>query len=123
MKNCESPLRSSTRRTAISANGCHCPGARPSRLSNSSSTDARATGLRPLEPLKMTSCSDSPRSRPAADSPSTQRTASMMLDLPQPLGPTTPTNCPGTGIATGSTKLLKPASLIWVRRTADRSDA
>jgi hypothetical protein len=30
----------------------------------------------------------------ALDSPSTQRTASMMLDLPQPLGPTTPTSWP-----------------------------
>jgi hypothetical protein len=35
---------------------------------------------------------DSPRNSDAFDSPSTQRTASMMFDLPQPFGPTTPTN-------------------------------
>jgi hypothetical protein len=37
--------------------------------------------------LKITSCIDSPRSCLALDSPSTQRTASITLDLPQPLGP------------------------------------
>ncbi len=59
---------------------------------------------------------DSPRSADALDSPSTQRTASITLDLPQPLGPTTPTRSPGTEILVGSTKDLKPASLIWERR-------
>jgi hypothetical protein len=38
--------------------------------------------------------------------------ASMTLDLPHPLGPTTPTSCPGSGMWVGSTKDLKPASLI-----------
>src|SRR2546430_9069267 len=56
------------------------------------------------EPLKMTSCIESPRNAAARDSPSTQRTASMTLDLPQPFGPTTPTSCPGTWIEVGSTK-------------------
>jgi hypothetical protein len=60
-----------------------------------SSTLARLPGLRAVEPLKITSCIDSPRSSEARDSPSTQRTASMMLDLPQPFGPTTPTSWPG----------------------------
>ncbi len=41
----------------------------------------------------------------------------MTLDLPQPFGPTMPTSCPGVPIAVGSTNDLKPASLIWVRRT------
>src|SRR5690606_22675571 len=59
---------------------------------------------------------DSPRSSEALDSPSTQRTASMMLDLPQPLGPTTPTSWPGTSNAVGSTNDLKPASLICFSR-------
>src|SRR6185369_15177580 len=64
---------------------------RPALLSKESSTDARPTGLRSPAPLKITSCIDSPRSAEAFDSPSTQRTASMTLDLPQPLGPTMPT--------------------------------
>jgi len=41
----------------------------------------------------------------------------MMLDLPQPLGPTTPTNCPGRPKAVGSAKDLKPDSLMVCRRT------
>ena len=69
------------------------------------------------EPLKMTSCIDSPRSSAALLSPSTQRTASMTFDLPQPLGPTTPTRLPGTSIWVGSTNDLNPASLICRRRT------
>jgi DnaK suppressor protein len=40
----------------------------------------------------------------------------MMFDLPQPLGPTTPTRLLGKLIEVGSTKDLKPASLILVRR-------
>jgi hypothetical protein len=39
-----------------------------------------------------------------------------MLDLPQPLGPTTPTNCPGNWKVVGSAKDLKPASLIEFSR-------
>ena len=90
---------------------------RPALLSKYSSTDARPTGLRSPAPLKMTSCIDSPRSADAFDSPSTQRTASMTFDLPQPLGPTMPTSCPGVAMVVGSTNDLKPESLIWVRRT------
>src|SRR5947208_9068722 len=87
---------------------------RPGELSNTSSTEARPTGLRSLDPLKMTSCMCSPRSCLAEDSPSTQRTASMTLDLPHPLGPTTPTSWPGTAMVVGSTKDLKPDSLTDV---------
>ena len=68
------------------------PPARWVHLENTSSTLERLAGLRLVVPLKMTSCMDSPRSSLALLSPSTQRTASMMLDLPQPLGPTTPTS-------------------------------
>ena len=89
---------------------------RPALLSKWSSTDARPTGLRSPAPLKITSCIDSPRSAEAFDSPSTQRTASMTFDLPQPLGPTMPTSWPGVAMAVGSTNDLNPASLIWVRR-------
>jgi hypothetical protein len=81
-------------------------------LSKTSSTLARPAGLRRFVPLKITSCIDSPRSSLALLSPRTQRTASMMLDLPQPLGPTTPTSCPGSWKWVGSTKDLKPESLI-----------
>src|SRR5258705_13968162 len=83
---------------------------RPSELSNTSSTEARLTGLRSLDPLKITSAICSPRNCLADDSPSTQRTASITLDLPHPLGPTTPTSCPGTAMVVGSTKDLKPES-------------
>src|SRR5690348_10802820 len=89
---------------------------RPWLLSKNSSTEARPIALRSPAPLKMTSCIDSPRSAEAFDSPSTQRTASMTLDLPQPLGPTMPTSCPGVAIDVGSTKDLNPESLICVRR-------
>src|SRR5499433_3690239 len=91
---------------------------RPWLLSKNSSTDARPTGARSPAPLKITSCIDSPRSAEAFDSPSTQRTASMTFDFPQPLGPTMPTSCPGVAIVVGSTNDLKPASLICVRRNS-----
>src|ERR1700750_1819040 len=96
---------------------------RPRELSKTSSTEARLTGFLSVEPLKITSCMCSPRSCLADDSPSTQRTASMTLDLPQPLGPTTPTSWPGTAMVTGSTKDLKPESLTEVSRTNRALDA
>src|SRR6478736_3616492 len=105
------------RLTAISANSRKGPPARWSALSNTSSTDEREAGLRRVEPLKITSCIDSPRSSEALDSPSTQRTASMMLDLPHPFGPTTPTSWPGTWKLVGSTNDLNPDNLMEDRRT------
>src|SRR5919112_5946822 len=93
---------------------------RPWLLSKNKSTDARPIALRSPAPLKMTSCIDSPRSSDAFDSPSTQRTASMILDLPQPLGPTTPTSCPGTWKLVGSTKDLNPDNLMEDSRTLVR---
>jgi len=72
--------------------------------------------LRAVEPAKITSVMFSLRRRLAALSPSTQRTASMMLDLPLPLGPTTQVMLVGSDSVVGSTKDLKPASLIEVRR-------
>ena len=74
------------------------------------------TGLRELEPLKITSAMDSPRSILAELSPITQRTASITLDLPQPFGPTIPTRLLGMGTVVGSTNDLNPASLIFSRR-------
>ena len=80
-----------------------------------------AVGRRALEPLKMTSVLASPRKSRVELSPSTQRTASTMLDLPQPLGPTTAERWPGNVTVVGSTKDLKPASLMALRRMAARS--
>jgi hypothetical protein len=81
-------------------------------LSKTSSTLARPAGFLRFVPLKITSCIDSPRSSLALLSPRTQRTASMMFDLPQPFGPTTPTSWPGSWKWVGSTNDLKPDSLI-----------
>jgi hypothetical protein len=39
------------------------------------------------------------------------------LDLPQPLGPTTPTNCPGNRKLVGSANDLKPDNLMELSRT------
>src|SRR3546814_12674187 len=77
---------------------------------------AGLTGLRADEPAKITSVRLSPRRRLAELSPITQRTASMMFDLPQPLGPTTPVMLPGRCSTVGSTKDLKPDSLMVERR-------
>merc|ERR1711960_74823 len=46
-------------------------------------------------------------------SPITQRIASSRLDLPQPLGPTTPVSPGSICKVEGSTKLLKPLSLSF----------
>src|SRR5438477_297756 len=53
-----------------------------------SETSAKLSGLRESVPLKITSAISPPRSDLADCSPSTQRTASSRLDLPQPFGPT-----------------------------------
>ncbi len=74
--------------------------------------EAWPTGWRLTEPLKITSAIDSPRRFLAELSPITQRTASITLDLPQPLGPTTAHILLGKWTVVGSTKDLKPASLI-----------
>src|SRR6218665_1364119 len=116
------PSRVSTRRTATSPYWPHWPPARWSVLSNTSSTLARLACLRVVGPLKITSCIDSPRNSLALLSPSTQRTASMMLDFPQPLDPTTPTNCPGSMKVVGSENDVNPDSLIEVRRTGQRTE-
>ena len=82
--------------------------------------EAVPTGLRAAEPLKMTSAIESPRRCFAEISPMTQRTASMMFDLPQPFGPTTPVRLLGKLMLVGSMKDLKPASLTLVSRMMSR---
>ena len=66
----------------------------------------------------MTSVIDSPRRFLALDSPITQRTASMTFDFPQPLGPRIAVMLLSKGTVTGSTKDLKPTSLIDLSRIA-----
>src|SRR6266571_1962874 len=60
----------------------------PSELWNTRETSATLTGRRPFQPWKITSSIFPPRSRRGDCSPSTQRTASAMFDLPHPFGPT-----------------------------------
>ena len=60
------------------------------------------SGRRLAEPLKMTSSIVSPRRTLALCSPRAQATASLMLDLPQPLGPTTAVTEPGKARSTFS---------------------
>ena len=110
------PSRLTVRLTEISLNEAYSPVMAWSELSKISSTIACDTGLRADEPEKITSVSESPRRRLAVLSPITQRTASMMLDLPQPLGPTTPVMLVGRCSVVGSTNDLKPDSLIVDRR-------
>src|SRR5476649_2116737 len=63
-------------------------GSFPEALSNRSVTSAKLSGLRPPEPLKITSSISPPRNDLADCSPNTHLKASTTLDLPQPLGPT-----------------------------------
>ena len=85
----------------------------PSELSKTNSTEAVLTGFRPDEPLNMTSAILPPRKCLAELSPMTQRIASIMLDFPQPFGPTIAVKLPVIGITVVSTKDLKPESLIF----------
>src|SRR6202012_706837 len=64
-------------------------GRAPSALSMVSVTSARPSGGREVVPAKTTSSILPPRSDLAPCSPMTQARASTMLDLPEPLGPTT----------------------------------
>src|SRR5690606_17148432 len=116
------PSRVTLRLMEISAKRAYSPPRVPSELSKLSSMLACPTGLRDTEPLKITSVMDSPRRFLAEDSPITQRTASMTLDLPQPLGPTMATMLLGNGTVVGSTKDLKPASLMDFRRMLENND-
>src|SRR5690242_17104038 len=74
-------------------------------------TSAKARAGRVDVPAKITSSIPAPRSDRAEVSPIAQRSASSRLDLPQPLGPTTPVRPGSTRRSTGSTKLLNPESL------------
>src|SRR5215468_3969517 len=62
-------------------------------------------------PEKITSSMPAPRIEVGRFSPITQRNASSRLDLPQPLGPTTPVSPGSICNSVGSTKDLKPLNL------------
>src|SRR5918995_2501777 len=85
-------------------------GRSPSLLSRKSETWVRFTGRRPADPWKITSSIFPPRRSRADCSPSTQRTASDTLDLPQPLGPTIAVTPSSKVRVTLSAKDLKPES-------------
>src|SRR3546814_14949953 len=91
-----------------------------SELSKISSTVACDTGLRAEEPEKITSVSESPHRRLAVLSPITPRPASLLLDLPQPFGPTPPVMLVGRCPGGGSTKDLKQEELEVARRPRPR---
>ena len=100
-----SPLRSSRRRIEISPTGRSTV---PSELSNTNSTSADERACTPRPPPKMTSCIDWPRTASGDCSPIAHSTASVMLDLPEPLGPTmTDTPSPNSSFVR-SGKDLKP---------------
>jgi len=84
----------------------------PSSLSTVSVMEARLTGRRPVVPWKRTSSIFAPRTAVGRCSPMTQRIASLMLDLPQPLGPTMAVIPSWNWRVTASAKDLKP----WSRR-------
>src|SRR3954454_8671430 len=73
-------------------------------------TSASPRLLRAVEPLKMTSVISPPRRLLADCSPSTQRTASTTLDLPDPFGPTTAVTPGGNSNTVLSAKLLNPTN-------------
>src|SRR5262245_45066453 len=79
-------------------------------LSNSMLTSATLTLRRVAEPLKMTSVISPPRRLRADCSPSTQRTASTTLDLPDPLGPMIPVTPSAKSNSVLSANDLKPTS-------------
>ena len=81
-------------------------------LSNVSVTSQKESDLRFSVPLKMTSCMLEPRMFFADCSPSTQRTASATLDLPQPFGPTMQVTPSSNVIVVLSANDLKPTSCI-----------
>jgi hypothetical protein len=81
-------------------------------LSKNNSTEAFETGFREDEPLKTTSVIESLLKFFAELSPRTQRKASITLDFPQPFGPTIHDMLDGNVTEVGSTKDLKPESLI-----------
>src|SRR5919106_2782509 len=101
------PDRESRRVTTTSR---YAMGRSPSLLSRKRDTSVTLTGRRAADPWKITSSIFPPRSSRADCSPSTHRTASDTLDLPQPLGPTMAVTPSSKVSVTPSAKDLKPES-------------
>jgi hypothetical protein len=92
-------------------------GRMPSSFEKCSDTSATFTARRADDPWKITSSIFAPRISRARCSPSTQRTASETLDLPQPFGPTIAVT-PGSKTSwVASANDLKPWSSSLVNRT------
>src|SRR5690606_31012389 len=87
----------------------------PSR--SSISTSAKPTLRLPLAPWKIRSVLSSARNELALPPPVVHLSASMMFDLPEPLGPTIAVTPSANSIAARSPKLLKPCSVRETIRT------
>ena len=87
----------------------------PSELSRISETSAKPTGPRLAVPPKMTSSILAPRREREDCSPSTQRMASDILDLPEPFGPTIAVMPPRNLISVLSGNDLKPCKIRLLR--------
>ena len=92
-------------------------GSRPALLSIVSDTSARPSAGRFGVPAKMTSSILAERTVRGPWAPSTQATASTMLDLPLPLGPTTTVTPGSNSKVVLSAKDLKPLRVSDFRNT------
>ncbi len=109
-----SPLRYMRRVTTTSVKSS---GRVPSELSSTRSTSAKPTACLAELPANMTSSIDAPRRCLALCSPKTHKTASEMLDLPEPLGPTTTVRPGSRRKAERSANDLKPFKTRDLRYT------
>src|SRR5690606_38432416 len=84
---------------------------------SSTSTSARPTERLPVAPWKMRSVLSSALNAAALPPPVVQRSASMMLDLPDPFGPMIAVTPGANSIVVRSPKLLKPCRVSDAIRT------
>src|SRR5262245_7223310 len=98
------------RATSMTSESLKPAGASRSALSTVIVTSATLRAGRVAVPEKMTSSIPEARMLLCELSPITQRRASSRLDLPQPLGPTTPVRPSSISISAGSTNDLNPVS-------------
>ena len=94
--------------TSILSASLKAAGAVRSELSRTNATSAKLRAVREPPPEKMTSSIAEARIFLYEFSPMTHLRASMRLDLPHPLGPTTPVNPGWIRSSVDSQKLLKP---------------
>src|SRR3989440_1560403 len=87
-------------------------------FSSTISTSAALRACTPGAPPKITSCIEEPRTASGDCSPIAHSTASVMFDLPEPLGPTTTLTPAPKSSCVRSGKDLKPFSVSDFRRTA-----